>query len=347
MSPTVSQFGVGLKPACWGDFVILPENTSALTAARQVVRVLTHPKSRQKQVPNPLVLHGPPGSGKSMLVQTLIRKLTESPLGLSAQALPAKEVPRSTATAKDAAYEIKDLQRMDFLALEDVHQLPTRSIGDLCRLLDHRVARRSLTVVTSNAGPAGLSKFPRRLTSRLASGLVVQLEPISPCSRRTLIEQLARTRKLSLTDDAIDYLAKSCTGGGVRTILGTLTQLKTLSRGILGALDSDTVRDLLKPEKPTSRQGIVERIVAKVSTTYGVKPKDVLSKCRQRTLLIPRQLAMYLTRLLTKLSLPQIGVAFGGRDHTTVLHACRKIEAELKTDTKLKRTVRELKAELQ
>ena len=87
--------------------------------------------------------------------------------------------------------------------------------------------------------------------------------------------------------------------------------------------------------------------MAKVAATYGVKPKDVLSKCRQRTLLVPRQLAMYLTRLLTKLSLPQIGAAFGGRDHTTVLHSCRKIEAELKADAKLKRTVRELKAELQ
>ena len=347
MSPTVSQFGVGLKPACWGEFVTLPENASAVAAARQVVRALTNPKSHRKLVPNPLVLHGPPGSGKSMLVQTLIRKLTDSPLGLSAQALPAKEIPRSTTTQTDSEYEIKDLQRMDFLALEDVHLLPTRGVGDLCRLLDYRNSRRSLTVVTSNAGPAGLTKLPRRLTSRLAAGLVVQLEPISPTSRRTLIEQLAHNRKLSLTDDAIDFLAKYCTGGGVRTILGTLTQLKTLSRGILGALDSETVRDLLKPEKPTSRHGIVERIVAKVAATYGVKPKDVLSKCRQRTLLIPRQLAMYLTRLLTKLSLPQIGAAFGGRDHTTVLHSCRKIEAELKADAKLKRTVRELKAELQ
>ena len=94
--------------------------------ARQVVRALTHPKSHRKHVPNPLVLHGPPGSGKSMLVQTLIRKLTDSPLGLSAQALPAKEIPRSTTTQKDSEYEIKDLQRMDFLALEDVHLLPTR-----------------------------------------------------------------------------------------------------------------------------------------------------------------------------------------------------------------------------
>jgi chromosomal replication initiator protein len=82
-----------------------------------------------------------------------------------------------------------------------------------------------------------------------------------------------------------------------------------------------------------------------VAAAFGVRPRDVLGSCRQRAVLVPRQVAMYLAREVGRLSLPAIGAAFG-RDHTTVLHACRKVAEAVKADPKLRRTVRELKAEL-
>ena len=89
----------------------------------------------------------------------------------------------------------------------------------------------------------------------------------------------------------------------------------------------------------------MNRIVERTAAAFGVKPKDLLGPGRQRTVLMARQVAMYLAREAAKLSLPAVGAAFG-RDHTTVMHACRKIAAAIADDAKLKRTVRELKAEL-
>jgi chromosomal replication initiator protein len=160
------------------------------------------------------------------------------------------------------------------------------------------------------------------------------------------LERIARRLAVRLTDDALDWLAGRATGGGARPLVGQVETLKTLARGIIGSLDADAVRELLAGSQPTSRGGPVKRIVERVAAAFGVKVKDVLGPCRQRSVLVPRQVAMYLAREVAKLSLPAVGAAFGGRDHTTVLHACRKVAEALKADAKLKRTVRELKAEL-
>jgi chromosomal replication initiator protein len=330
------QLGVGLKPAAWGEFVALPENASALRAARRLARGLTHPSARPA-TPTPLVLHGPPGTGKSLLVATLVRKLAAHPTGPTARVVAAGELTR-------ADDELADLLAGDLLAVEDVQHLPAKAGNVLCRILDHRAARRRPTVLTAAVGPAGLTHLPRRLTSRLAAGLVVQLEPLTPAGRRALLERLAERRHLPLTDDALDWLADQATGGGVRPLLGLVERLRVLARGFAGSLDAEAVRELLAEKEPPPRRP-VERIVGTVAAAFGVRPRDVLGSCRQRAVLVPRQVAMYLAREVGRLSLPAIGAAFG-RDHTTVLHACRKVAEAVKADPKLRRTVRELKAEL-
>ncbi len=337
-----SQLGVGVPPTSWGEFVALPENDSALRAVRRLARSLTRPG--RAVGPTPLVLHGPPGTGKSLLVRSLVRKLPSAPTGRTVQVIAAAELPRPAADKPETAEAFVDLLESDFLAVEDLQHLPERLAGVLCRLLDHRAGRRLATVLTGNDGPAGLGHLPRRLTSRLAAGLVVQLEPLTVAARRTLLERLVRKATLRLTDDALDWLAARTTGGG-RPLAGAVETLKTVARGVVGSLDAAAVRELLADGQPTSRSDRVRRIVERVSAAFGVKSKDVLGPCRQRSVLVPRQVAMYLAREAAKLSLPAVGAAFG-RDHTTVMHACRKVAEAIQGDAKLKRTVRELKAEL-
>ncbi len=331
-----------MPAASWGEFVALPENEAALRAVRRLASGLV--RLTRAAVPNPLVLHGPPGTGKSLLVRTLLQKLAASPAGQTARVLPAAELPRAPADQSDDG--LADLHACDLLAVEDLQHLSGRLAGVLCRVLDHRADRRRPTVLTASAGPAGLKHLPRRLTSRLAAGLVVQLEPLTAAGRRVLVERLARKLALRLTDDAFDWLAARATGGGARPLIGQVEQLRTLARGVVGSLDSDAVRELLAGSQLTSRGGPVERIVERVAASFGVSAKDVLGTCRQRSALVPRQVAMYLAREVARQSLPAIGAAFGGRDHTTVLHACRKVAEALKADPKLRRAIRELTAEL-
>ncbi|MFO0849484.1 MAG: helix-turn-helix domain-containing protein [Gemmataceae bacterium] len=330
-----------MAPTSWGEFVVLPENTSAVRATRRLARSLVEPTFRTP--PSPLVLHGPPGTGKSLLLQTLVRKLADHPTGPTVQVLPAGDLPRPAPDDPEAADLFADLTGCDLLAVEDVQHLPGRSASALGRVLDARAARRRPTVVTASAGPAGLTALPRRLTSRLAAGLVVQLEPITAAGRRELVGRLAARRRLNLSDDALDYLAGPATGGGVRPLVGAVEKLKTLTRGVLGSLDAEAVAELLAGDGVSGDP--VDRIINRVAAAFGVKPADLLGACRQRTVLVPRQVAMYLAREVGKRSLPQIAKRFG-RDHTTVMHACRKVAEAMKTDPKLRRTVRELRAEL-
>lgn len=321
--------------ATWGEFVRLPENAAAVKAVRRLARALATPG--RALGPSPLVVHGPPGVGKSLLVRTLADDLATNPHGPTVRLLPAGEVARG---GEDDPDPLDDLGGADLLIVEDVQHLPRRAAGLFGRLLDDRHARRRATVVTAAAGPALLPTLPRRLTGRLAGGLVVQVNALTPGGRRQLAAALAARRGVRLTDDALDALAALPTGGGGRPLAGAIESLKVVGREVLGALDAEAVRQALDlPEdKP------VERIVARVAAGFGVSPAELLGPSRQRRVLLPRQVAMLLARE-SGLSLPQVGRAFA-RDHTTVLHACQKVMGDLAGDAKLRKTLAELRAEL-
>jgi chromosomal replication initiator protein len=152
------------------------------------------------------------------------------------------------------------------------------------------------------------------------------------------VTHLAVQRNVLLTPAARDFLADGSTGGGLRPLVGRIERLSWLSRDRAEALDVDTVRHLLDdPHEPVG----ITRIVERVARAFDVSPKEILGPSRQRLVLTARQVAMTLVRELAGLSLPQIGAAFG-RDHTTVLHAVRKVA----DDAALRTTAARLKREL-
>lgn len=333
--------GVDVPAASWGEFVVLPENGSAVGAVRRLVRSLTSRNSRLIR-PFPLMLHGPTGTGKSLLLQTAVKRLTAHPRGLTARQLTVGDLGPSL---HDDPQTWDDWLACDWLAIEDIQHLPAKSANLLCRLLDQRGSRRRVTVLTSTVGPAGLTHLPQRCTSRLAGGLVVGLEAICAESRRHVLDRLLEKRGLNFTEAARDRLVAIPTGGGLRALVGRVEQLAALHTNSLKPVDEEEIEALLAGEREPGRSPI-EPIIRRVAAAFEITPQALLGASRQRQFLLPRQVAMYLAREIGRLSLPRIAANFGGRDHTTVLHACRKVEESLQTDMRLQSTVRQLRAEL-
>jgi chromosomal replication initiator protein len=189
-----------------------------------------------------------------------------------------------------------------------------------------------------------LTRLPERLTSRLACGLVVGLEPLAVASRLAFLEDRARRRRLCVGPDVLAWLAEHVSGSA-RQLDGALKRLATLAELHGEPPDVTAVAEAFRTDADAARPS-VERIIERVGRYFRVEPGEVCSRRRGRNALLPRQVGMYLARALTPLSLEQIGAHFGGRDHSTVLHACRKVEQALAGDTVLSGAVRQLHADL-
>lgn len=252
------------------------------------------------------------------------------------QVLPCTELPREPD-------ELAALRSADLLAFEDVQHIKSADVGSLLTLLDVRSARRMPTVITASEGPAALTELPRRLTNRLAAGLAIRLDPFGLASRTRFTAWYADQASVRLTAEAVDSLAKAA--DGLRHLAGLVDTLRATGAARKGELSATQVRELLAPSLPPTPR--LDRITRTVAGAFRVKAKDLLGASRLRTVLLPRQVAMYLGRVVAKLPLTVIGAHFGGRDHTTVINAVRKIEAAMATDAELAGRVQELRRGLE
>ena len=208
-------------------------------------------------------------------------------------------------------------------------------------------------VVAADRAPAELESLEERVRSRLAGGLVVEIGPLEEELRLRILETRLAALKtehpgFDVPAAVIIHVARQVTQNG-RDLDGAVNRLlahnQLSGRPVTIEMADDVIRDLVRPADP--RRIRVEDILRIVSKHYGVSRADLLSARRTANVVRPRQIAMYLAKTLTLRSLPEIGRRFGGRDHTTVLHAVRKIEGLVQGDKVLADEIEVLKRLLQ
>jgi chromosomal replication initiator protein len=332
----------------FSGWVSLPENRSARTAVERVARAIR--QRRPCVTHNPLCLHGPAGTGKTHLVNALIAEVTRAVPDLLVTAVAAREfapccnVPGSPELPLDEPLSTERTRAADLVVVEDLQFLPAAATEACVQLVDQCRARRRQLIVTAAVGPAQLDQLPGRLWTRLSAGLVVRLSPLSPSSRLLFVRDRAQCRGLNVGADVLDWLATHIPGSA-RQLEGALAKVETLV-GLSGTpLTPDALAEYFRADLDPRRL-TVEHIAQRVGSHFRVDPTQMRSAARGRHAVVPRHVGMYLARRLTSLSLQEIGSYFGGRDHTSVMHACRKVEESLTRDASLYGAVSQMEADL-
>ncbi len=333
-------------------FVIGRSNTLAHAAARQVAEG----RRGDPVMFNPLYIHAGVGLGKTHLLQAITfagnalgqRKV----LYLTAEKFMYGFV--SALKAQTAIAFKETLRAIDVLVIDDMQFLQGKSTqAEFCHTLNALIDSGRQVVIAADRPPADLESLDDRVRSRLAGGLVVEMGSLGEELRLEILKSRVNAARIlhpsfDVPPPVLDYLARTITHNG-RDLEGAINRLlahNTLSgQAVTLEMAEREVRDLIRPQEP--RRVKIEDIQRVVARQYNVSRSDLLSSRRTANVVRPRQVAMYLAKTLTLRSLPEIGRRFGGRDHTTVLHAVRKIEALVGKDTTLADEVELLKRLLQ
>jgi chromosomal replication initiator protein len=344
--------GSPLDPRLTFDtFIVGRSNTLAHAAARQVAAS----RRGDQLMFNPLYVHAGVGLGKTHLLQAVTwtgnggdRKV----LYLTAERFMYGFV---SALRNQNTLAFKEAVRaIDVLIIDDLQFLQGRSTqAEFCHTLNTLIDAGRQVVIASDRPPADLESLDDRVRSRLAGGLVVEIGSLGEELRLEILKSRISAACIhhpgfEVPTSVLAFIAKSVTHNG-RDLEGAVNRLlahnKLTGQPVTLEMAEREMRDLIRPAEP--KRVRIEDIQRVVARQYNVSRADLLSSRRTANVVRPRQVAMYLAKVLTLRSLPEIGRRFGGRDHTTVLHAVRKIETLAGNDSVLADEIETLKRLLQ
>ncbi len=336
-----------LDPRCTFDnFVVGKPNELAFAAAKRVAELNELPF-------NPLFIYGGVGLGKTHLMHAIAWEIQRQDPSRKVVYLSAEKFMYQFIRAlrfKDTM-RFKELFRsVDVLMVDDVQFIGGKDSTqeEFFHTFNTLIDRGSQIVISSDRSPAELSGLEERIRSRLGWGLVVDIHPSTYELRLGILQSKAEglAAHVKVPDRVLEFLATRITSN-IRELEGALNrivaQATLVGRAITLEMAQEILQDLLRAHE---RRITIEEIQKKVAEHYGLKLSDMHSARRARIVARPRQVAMYLAKQLTPRSLPEIGRRFGGRDHTTVMHAIKKIEELRSQDSVMNEDIEKLRRQL-
>ena len=348
-SRTPREGPLGNPKLTFDQFVIGDSNRLAHAAALTVAEM-------PGQAYNPLFICGPPGVGKTHLLSSIANLLLAHDPGISVRVTTGEaftnEFLGALGERNTESFKAR-FRDVDVLLVDDVQFLErkTRTEEEFFHTFNALHDGGRQLVLTSDRPPHDLQALEDRLRERFEAGLVADIKPPELATRLAILRKRVHHDRIAVADErALDAIADHVRSN-VRALEGALIRVIAYSSLTGRAVTEDLAREVLDSLYPRSpalaqRRCTVEDVQTSVSRHFGISSSDLLSTARSAHIAWPRQLAMYLARELTGESLPAIGRQFGGRDHTTVLHAWRRASSRIDSDTACREAVDKLRQEL-
>lgn len=326
------------------NFVIGPSNRFSCAASLAVA------ESPAKAY-NPLFIYGPVGLGKTHLIQAISHKIAQIHPQQKICYMTSEKFTNELIDAirhRSTAQFRKKYREIDVLLIDDIHFIAGKESTqeEFFHTFNYLHDNRKQIIITSDRPPKEISNLEERLTSRFAWGLITDIQPPNFETRMAILRKKVEAESINVPDDVIYFIAdqiktniRELEGALIRVVAYALLEEKQPTLD----LAKNVLKDLVKETLKTISIDMVQRAVCDF---YKIPITELRAKRRTKNIVVPRQVAMYLSRQLTHLSLPEIGNSFGGKDHTTVLHACKKIDTERQTDVSIKQAIEQLTTDL-
>ena len=309
------------------NFVVGPANRFACAASLAVA------ESPAKAY-NPLFIYGPVGLGKTHLIQAISHKLKQLHPHLKYCYMSSERFTNELIDAiryRSTAQFRSKYRDMDVLLIDDIQFIAGKESTqeEFFHTFNNLHNNHKQIIITSDRPPKEIANLEERLSSRFAWGLITDIQPPDFETRAAILRKKSENERIDVPDDVISFIAEQIRTN-IRELEGALIRVVAYSALEGAPVTLETAKSILKNMVKESLKMIsVEMVQKSVSAFYSIPLSELRAKKRNKNIVLPRQVAMYLSRKLTNLSLPEIGNAFGGKDHTTVLHSCKKIENEI------------------